>query len=155
PPAVGSGSPALTNPGEFSTDYRAGALLTWAGKNIDWNSSGPPNYTGYQWPPSPAQLQTALSRINLNRRLTPYPLYDSSIGGTPGWTNTQSGSTYTTVFNQTSNATQWAAFQEAQADRQKLADDIYRRLLLVTGVPPSATPSNPTAADLAPRRALA
>jgi hypothetical protein len=161
PPLVLPGEFALSSPGASSTaagtsivDYRVQTLLTWAGKTGDWPSSGPPGYTGYQWP-SGTQLQTALSRINLNRRLTPYPLYDTGLGGSPVWTNTQSGSTYNAVFSTTSTA-----FQEAQADRQKLADDIYRRLLIVAGVPPVSSAggystSNPSPTDLAPRRALA
>jgi hypothetical protein len=166
PPQIIPGEFGLTSPTTSAVDYRTQTLYTWAGKTIDWQSSGPPGYTGYQWPPSPAQLQTALSRINLNRPLTPYPLYDGppvqspGLGASPGWRNPQSGSTYNTVFNSTTNPTAWNAFQEAQGDRQKLADDIYRRLLIVTGVPPVQTaggfgPGNPSPTDLAPRRALA
>src|SRR5262249_25477322 len=46
-------------------------------------------------------------------------------------------------------------FQAAQAARQRLADDIYRRLLAVTGVAAPADPARPTDAALRPRRWLA
>ncbi len=46
-------------------------------------------------------------------------------------------------------------FLAAVNARQALANDIYRRLLAITGVAPSGTPATPTAADLVPRRWLA
>jgi hypothetical protein len=138
-------------------EYRAQSLLTWAGVSNDFPATGSTgSYTGYQWPSGTGvRLQTALSRIDLNRRLARYPLYDSTLATVPAtvmaWQNTQSGNSYNKVFG----ATDTAAFNEAQGDRQKFADDIYRRLLLVTGIPPAATTSAPTAAELAPRRWLA
>jgi hypothetical protein len=161
PPSLG-GTPS-SFPGEFGNsfptsagvvDYRAQPLLTWAGTSNDFPSGGSSgSYTGYQWPSGTGvRLQTALSRIDLNRRLARYPLWDSSVTtGIPAWQNAQSGNTYNKVFG----AADTAAFNEAQGDRQKFADDIYRRLLLVTGIPPAATPSSPTDAELAPRRWLA
>jgi hypothetical protein len=59
-----------------------------------------------------------------------------------------------TPFDMT-NAQVAGQFNAAQADRQSLADDIYRRLLAVTGVPAVATAASPTPAELAPRRWLA
>jgi hypothetical protein len=83
-----------------------------------------------------------LGRVNLNRRLTPYPL--------PAL---QTLATYNGRFDV--DAATAAQFQQAQRDRQKLADDIYRHLLAVTGVAPPARPDAPTDADLKPRRWLA
>jgi hypothetical protein len=82
-----------------------------------------------------------LERVNLNRRLTPYPLPAP-----------QTPATYNGRFDVAAVANQ---FQKAQRDRQKLADDIYRRLLAVTGVAPPARPAAPTDAELLPRRWLA
>jgi hypothetical protein len=108
-------------------------------------------------------LALALSRVDLNRFLPPYPQHGTGTSvatyvpgpmardtatGAPlqpydrwdGWPNS------TNILNQA---------QSALAARQQLANDIYRRLLLVTGVKPVGTPATPTAADLAPRRWLA
>jgi hypothetical protein len=82
-----------------------------------------------------------LGRVNLNRRLTPYPL-----------PSPQTLATYNSRFDVAAVADQ---FQKAQRDRQQLADDIYRRLLAVTGVAPPAQPAAPTNAELLPRRWLA
>jgi hypothetical protein len=82
-----------------------------------------------------------LERVNLNRRLTPYPLPSA-----------QTLATYNGRFDVAGVADQ---FQAALRDRQKLADDIYRRLLAVTGVAPPARPAAPTDAELMPRRWLA
>jgi hypothetical protein len=142
PLTYGTAPATAPTTGEYASDFRATGLFNWPGKTGDFT---------WQWP-SAAQLQTALSRINLNRRLTPYPLYDTALGFTPNWTNPQSGNTYNKVFT---TAGDLAAAAEALADRQKFADDIYRRLLLVTGVPPPAIPATPTDAELAPRRWLA
>ncbi len=46
-------------------------------------------------------------------------------------------------------------FLAAQTARQQLADDIYRRLLVVTSVPAPADPARPSDAELAPRCWLA
>jgi hypothetical protein len=82
-----------------------------------------------------------LERVNLNRRLTPYPLPAA-----------QTLATYNGRFDVAAAAGQ---FQQAQRDRQKLADDIYRRLLAVTGIAPPARPAAPTDTELMPRRWLA
>jgi hypothetical protein len=86
-------------------------------------------------------LDAILGRIDLNRRLTPYPL-----------PSPQTPATYNGRFDVAAAADQ---FQQAQRDRQKLADDIYRRLFAVTGVAPPARPEAPTDAELMPRRWLA
>jgi hypothetical protein len=100
----------------------------------------------------------ALTRINLRRPLKPYPIYPNNGQGD------QTQSSYQTRFDQgtvaggtfTLNSIA-IQFQQAQADRQKLADDIYRRLLLVTAIPPvpAARQAQPLDSDLAPRRWLA
>jgi hypothetical protein len=82
-----------------------------------------------------------LVRVDLNRRLTPYPL-----------PSPQTPETFNGRFDVAGVGDQ---FLQAQHDRQKLADDIYRRLLSVTGVSPPARPATPTDADLLPRRWLA
>lgn len=137
---------AAPSGGEYGSDYRAKGLALGPGVTGSFNAPSP----GYEWPTS-SQVQTALSRIDLNRRLTPYPLYDTTFGYTPGWSNPQSGNTYNIAFT----GANLTIAQQALADRQKFANDIYRRLLAVTGVPPAANPSAPTDAELAPRRWLA
>jgi hypothetical protein len=82
-----------------------------------------------------------LLRVDLNRRLTPYPL-----------PSPQTPATYNGRFDV---AAAVAQFQQAQRDRQKLANDVYRRLLAVTGVAPPARRAAPTDAELMPRRWLA
>jgi len=84
-------------------------------------------------------------RIDLNRPLPPFP-------------HMSSGTTAAIVVPNGRYDTNPAAltqFQTAMQARQIFANDIYRRLLAVTGVSPSGTPANPSAADLAPRRWLA
>ncbi len=106
-----------------------------------------PTEFGIDWR---AAVTTTLRRINLNRQLTQYPLYPA--GGN------QTQNTYAVRFDDATgmaaqglNAAQWT---QALLDRQNFANDVYRTLLAVTGVPPaSATP--PSDADLAPRRWLA
>jgi hypothetical protein len=98
----------------------------------------PPDAPGVDW----RSLTTALGRLDLNRRLTPYPL------GAP-----QTPATYNQRFDVPGAAEQ---FLQAQQDRQRLADDIYTRLLRVTGVPRSGrVPNQPTAEELQVRRWLA
>jgi hypothetical protein len=117
-------------------------------------------------------ISAALGRIDLNRPLTQYPLYDPPQlpdGQKPG-VQTQGGTkppSYTQVFRTNlpgiqndpyygSNfADAQTQFLQAQKDRQQLADDIYRRLLAVTQVPPVANPVAPTNQELMPRRWLA
>jgi hypothetical protein len=130
--------------GEFSGD--------WRGFNNTW------------WPlANPNTLQLALGKIDLNRPLTPYPLMPA--GGNPYGGSAQTQATYMGRFDDPNNmnydqnnfASLVAQYQKAQTDRQNLANDIYRRLLAITGVAP-VSPLNlgtPTDNDLAPRRWLA
>jgi hypothetical protein len=114
-------------------------------------------------------LKYALTRLDLNRPLTPYPLFPSYAASTSGnsisYDRNQTTATYTArfddpktpasdVFKRAAVPAQ-AQFLQAQKDRQDLARDIYRRFLIVASLPAVANPASPTAADLAPRRALA
>ncbi len=93
-----------------------------------------------------------LGRVDLNRKLTPYPRLDTTTGMP---TYSVRFDVTTQIPNSNPPATYDQQFQAAQGDRQALAKDIYRRLLHVTGVPPAATPATPTPAELMPRRWLA
>ncbi|HZY85451.1 MAG TPA: hypothetical protein VFE78_11515, partial [Gemmataceae bacterium] len=98
----------------------------------------PPGGPGVDWRCLPA----GLGRVNLNQRLTPYPLPAP-----------QAAADYAQRFDVPALADQ---FQQAQRDRQQLADGIYTRLLAVAGVPRSAAVADqPTDAELQVRRWLA
>jgi hypothetical protein len=106
-------------------------------------------------------LSASLARINLNRPLPPYPHQGS--GKTPPF------GPPLTVLNgwvaldvrfdvDAPNGPIWKQFVLAQEARQRLANDIYRRLLAVTGVAPilpDQNPQVPSAELLRPRRWLA
>jgi hypothetical protein len=113
--------------------------------------------------PNPAidwrSIDAALNKVDLNRYLPAYPHQGS--GTTP-----LSASAVPITLNGANglpdpngrfdvNVNVQAQFLVAQQARQQFADDIYRRLLLVTGVPSVVNPLVPTAAELAPRRWLA
>jgi hypothetical protein len=94
----------------------------------------------------------ALGRVDLNRFLPPYPhqgqgLDPDSYRPTP---LVGPGGR----FDAGGPAVR-AQFLAAQAARQQLADDIYRRLLAVTGVAAPLDPARPTDDELVPRRWLA
>jgi hypothetical protein len=96
-------------------------------------------------------LSSALAKVDLNRFLPPYP--HQGQGTTLGTFNPTPMTAANDRFDD-AGAIQNQAAAAVQA-RQQLANDIYRRFLAVTGVPPVATPASPTAAELAPRRWLA
>jgi hypothetical protein len=124
-------------------------------------------------------VDAVLGKVNLNRFLSPYPHMGSGTNPNPynqqtnpnGFLAQPMGTGAPTAQNPLgappllgaydrfdgwgNSAAIAAQFQQAQADRQKLADDIYRRLLLVTGVPACVNPATPTAQELASRRWLA
>jgi hypothetical protein len=151
-PSVTPPSPATaTLPSEFGTDWRA----TSANSSVYVPFSNPLTY------PSPG------ARIRLNRPLPPYP--HMGAGVIPPYTAQPPGATlspYGQSYNLTNPgiANQYTA---AVFARQALANDIYRRLLAITGVapiPPTpagsttaplGTSGNPTNAQLAPFRWLA
>jgi hypothetical protein len=91
----------------------------------------PPQSPGVDW----RALTGAAGRLDLNRRLTPYPPDLHARFDVPA---------------------QAPAFLQAQLDRQRLANDLYDRLLAVTGVPRTArVPNQPTPEELQVRRWLA
>jgi hypothetical protein len=76
-------------------------------------------------------------------------------GSNPVQYNPQTQTTYAVRFDDPAQAALVPQFLQAQQDRQNFANDIYRTLLAVTGVPPAATPGAPNPQELAPRRWLA
>jgi hypothetical protein len=97
-------------------------------------------------------LDAALGKIDLSRFLSPYPHMGQ---GTTRATFSAVPLTNGPNDRFDGNTAAVTQFLAAQADRQKFADDIYRMFLRVTGVPPVANTSAPTAAELATRRWLA
>jgi len=94
----------------------------------------------------------ALGRVDLSRFLPPYPHQGQGLDPA-AWSPIPLvgiGGRFDT--GPTAVATQ---FRAAQTARQQLAEDIYRRLLVVTSVPAPSNPVRPSNADLAPRRWLA
>jgi hypothetical protein len=139
-PPFGVDSPSTTAPGtapptgsEFGTDWR----MTLMG----------PSTIG-------ATTNDALGRIDLARFLPPYP----HMGSGQTLNTYQSGAM--AAFNtmprfdggDSGVAQQFAWAQQA---RQQFADDIYRRLLKLTGVTQPANPAAPTDLELQVRRYLA
>jgi hypothetical protein len=97
-------------------------------------------------------VTAALGRVDLNRPLPPYP--HQGQGLTPPFSNTPLAGPYDR-FDDPDRPEAIRQSQAALAARQQLADDIYRRLLAVTGVPPVQDRANPTPDELVPRRWLA
>jgi hypothetical protein len=91
-------------------------------------------------------IANAVGRMDLAVALTPFPSMDPQVRFDSTAASTLPDGTVTTVAQQ---------YQLAMADRQAFANQIYRRLLAVTGVAPVAAPATPTDAELAPRRWLA
>src|SRR5207253_748820 len=100
-------------------------------------------------------------RINLDRPLPPYPHQGSGLAPPFGPPLTVAGGQVRLDVPFTVDAPDgpvWKQFVLAQQARQRLANDIYRRLLAVTGVPsvlPDQNPQEPPADLLRPRRWLA
>jgi hypothetical protein len=108
-------------------------------------------------PPNPSEfgadwkaVSAGLRRIRLNRPLPPYPHMGS--GQMPPYQAplVTWGTSYTLTAGPI--ATQ---YQAALSARQILANDLYRRLLALTGVTPVVAPAAPTPTELIPRRWLA
>jgi hypothetical protein len=89
-----------------------------------------------------------LQRVDLNRPLPPFP--NQRTGTVPPYGPAPVG-----PFDRFDDPAAADLFLEALFERQRLADQVYRTLLLVTGVPPAARPAAPTDAELQPRRWLA
>jgi hypothetical protein len=147
PPAGGP-----TGPGPNSFTYSLAQRTGMVPATSDFRL---PNQTfpspGIDW----RSFDAALGKVDLNRYLSPYP-HQGQDQHSPGTFNPQPLCNPNDRFDnpifppQVAQQWQWAV-----ADRQNLANDIYRRLLAVTGVTAPATPASPTAAELAPRRWLA
>jgi hypothetical protein len=137
------------------------------------NSVGPPQGPAIPFPPLAQRTQNvangefavdwralsaALGRINLNRTLTPYPVYPitnvnnllANLRSHNGRFDDTANPNFLPTFNSAADQ-----FQQAHAERQNMANQIYRRLLTVTGVAPVVRPAAPTDAELMPRRWLA
>jgi hypothetical protein len=107
----------------------------------DWRARFP----GYSW-----WWGGGSGRIGLNRPLPPFPHHGSGLAPPfgPPLLKDPNGR-----FDD--GGPIQAQFQAALTARQQLADDIYRQLLAVTGVPPPVKPAAPKPEELAPRRWLA
>jgi hypothetical protein len=123
------GQPALAFPNPATQTAPAATATSGTEFGTDWRSN-----------------IAALTKIDLRRTLRQYPLYNGPL---------QNTSSYLRRFDIQGGATTYTDFLNAQADRQKLADDLYRRLLVVCGVPPVVTAASPTNSELATRRWLA
>ena len=113
-------------------------------------------FRGTDW----RSLVSALGRINLNRPLPPYPHRGRGITPPFGPPLTLSGSGQVALdmpFAVDAPAGPiFRQYQMAQAARQQLANDLYRRLLAVTGVRPiTRNPGVPPLEELRIRRWLA
>jgi hypothetical protein len=143
----------------FSWTYALAARQGMVPANSEFRIPGQ-NGLGVDW----RSFDAALGKVDLNRFLSPYPhqgqgTTPASYSPTPMNANTNGppsplGPNDPYVGQQNSQAIMGQAAQ-AQTDRQKLANDIYRRLLRVAGVPDPQNKANPTAVELAPRRWLA
>ncbi|HEY7309081.1 MAG TPA: hypothetical protein VH643_06890, partial [Gemmataceae bacterium] len=142
-PNFPNAAPNPPPPSEFGPDWRAVSPnpATYATTNL---------FPGN----NPFLYMSPGGRIRLNRPLPPYP--HMGAGATPPYTNQppNNPSPYGVGYNLT-QAPIAAQFTAAQNARQSLANDIYRRLLALTGVAPVAAPATPLFTDLAPRRWLA
>lgn len=106
---------------------------------------------------NPAGYVTPGARIRLNRPLPPYPHMGALL--MPPYNPAQmppnaTPSPYGVAYNVT-NAGINNQYLAAQNARQALANDIYRRLLAITGLPKVANTATPLPPELAPRRWLA
>jgi hypothetical protein len=108
----------------------------------------PPDNPRVDW----RSADAALGRVDLNRFLPPYPHQGRGSDATTYQPAPLVG--YADRFD-TGDPTVRDQFLAAQAARQALADDVYRRLLAVAGVAAPADPAHPTDGELVPRRWLA
>lgn len=89
----------------------------------------------WRWRPV---VDSALSRVDLNRKLAPYPVPENPIQPT-----------YSFRFDDPQRTLPgdpvevWKRFLKAQEDRQRFANDIYERLLAAVGVPRFVVIANP------------
>lgn len=109
-------------------------------------------------PPLPSEfspdwrsLTAAIGKVDLNRTLTPYPLASADPASPTNQTLPQDALSYKQRFDDLANtyllqgfSNPADQFKQAQDDRQKLADAIYRRFLAAVGLPPMSNPADPT-----------
>jgi hypothetical protein len=133
-PALGQGPPIPFPPlAGLATPLRDPRLNNGEFGGVDWRS-----------------VSAALGRVHLNRPLPPYPHQGSGTNPPfgPPLTRTPDGQVALDIpFNvdAATNGPIWTQFLLAQTARQRLANDIYRRLLVITGVPPILPSQNPQA----------
>jgi hypothetical protein len=161
--------PGMRNSLSTDSDFRNAGQQNLGVPPAPYGVPAPP-YTPLSFNPAVdwRSVDAVLGKVDLNRFLPPYPHQGS--GTSPA---TFSSTPLTQTFS--TNTSQWVIdpngrfdnaampnyvqvqnqFQAAQKARQDLANDIYRRLLRVTGVPAVATPATPSPGDLATRRWLA
>jgi hypothetical protein len=165
PPGLGLRGGAVPGNSEFRMPGAAAGSAA-----IDWRAA--------LLDPRDPTLSTVLGKLDLNRFLPPYPHQGSGNNPAPYAPVTNPGGYISApMFKDTTSPTGPGTrmgpydrfddvtmvnypningqFNIATQARQQLADDIYRRLLSVVGVPAVGTPAAPTAAELAPRRWLA
>ncbi len=119
-------------------NLRGAALPASTEFTVDWKSA-----------------DAVIGKVDLNRFLSPYPhLGQGTTAAT--YVSTPMVNPYDRFDQNVANGPAiLAQYKQAQADRQQLADDIYRRLLRVTSVPAVVAPATPTVTELAARRWLA
>jgi hypothetical protein len=130
---------------------------------VDWRAYNDPITYNSTTISGLARVTQYLSRVDLNRFLTPYPHMGSSqvagqaVSPLNYISNQASGFSGRFDSDQAASGPIYTQFLAAQNDRQQLADDIYRRLLRVAGVQPVAAANipKPLDSDLMPRRWLA
>jgi hypothetical protein len=121
--------PPLTN--------RPQALATTCEFGLQGSSSNPP--TPNEW----RNIFAALGRVDLNRQLTPYPSYSygSNNPSIQDYAGRYDSAAAPAGLMSQRFKTVFAQYQQAQADRQQLASDIFARLVSVTGAPMPAVPA--------------
>jgi hypothetical protein len=87
-----------------------------------------------QWQSDWKSANAILSKLDLNRKLTPYPVYLSNPA--------QAFNAVTNPVNvyNPNDARLWTQYKQAEAERRKFAEDILRRLMAATG---AYDPQNP------------
>ncbi len=103
-------------------------------------------------------VDAVLGSVDLNRFLTPYPhmgYNTDQVTFSPESYVSGKYPTFQARFDEDNGGPIWKQYKAAELARQQLANDIYRRLLKVTGVARPKTPGFPSDPDLMPRRWLA
>jgi hypothetical protein len=126
-----------------------------AGEAPSWNPVRFPPLNLRPLPPPPGsdfrtdwRAGVGLQRFDLNRPLPPFP--NQRTGTVPPYGPPPIG-----PFDRFDDPAAADQFLEAMFERQRLADQVYRTLLTVTGMLPVARTAAPTDGELQPRRWLA